>query len=82
VLRVLRFADTDLIAATLVKLTQHPIAGTVSLKARVFLGDLFGDRDAPGAHMAARASVGLEDEAAIRISCETLARRLLGAWKP
>jgi hypothetical protein len=82
VLRMLRFAETDLLAGTLVKLTQHPIAATVSQEARAFLGDLFGDREAPGAQMAARASVGLEDEVAIRISCETLARRLLGAWKP
>ena len=82
VLRLLRFADTDLLAGTLQKLTQHPVAGPVSREARTFLGDLFGDRDAPGAHMTARASVGLEDEAAIRLSCEALARRLLGVWKP
>jgi hypothetical protein len=31
--------------------------------------------------MAVRASVGLEDAAAIAISCEALARRLLDAWK-
>ena len=29
-----------------------------------------------------RASVGLEDEAAIALSCEVLAHRLLDAWKP
>ena len=56
--------------------------GPVSQEARAFLGDLFGDRDAPGAQMAARANVGLEDEAAIRLSSEALARRLPGAWKP
>jgi hypothetical protein len=82
VLRMLRFADTDFLAGTLVKLTQHPMAGAVTQEARAFLGELFGDRDAPGAQMAARASVGLEDEVAIRISCEALARRLLQAWQP
>jgi hypothetical protein len=82
VVRLLRFADTDVMAGTLVKLARHPIAGAVSQEARAFLGDLFGDRDAPGAQMAARASVGLEDNVAIRISCEALARRLLGAWEP
>jgi hypothetical protein len=81
VLRMLRFANTDFLAGPLVKLTQHPIAGAVSQEARAFLGELFGDRDAPGATMAARASVGLEVEFAIRISCEVLAQRLLVAWK-
>jgi hypothetical protein len=32
--------------------------------------------------MAVRASVGLEDEIAIAISCEALALRLLDAWTP
>jgi hypothetical protein len=82
VLRLLRFAETEHLAGTLLKLTQHPIAGKVTQEARTFLDDLFGHRDAPGAQMAARASVGLEDEIAIRVSCEALARRLLGAWKP
>ncbi|HEY3355092.1 MAG TPA: hypothetical protein VGQ83_17695 [Polyangia bacterium] len=82
VLRLLRFAETDFLAERLMQLTRHAIAGTVSREARTFLDELFGDRNAPGARMAARASVGLEDENAIRLSCEALARRLLGAWKP
>jgi len=82
VLRLLRFGETDLLAGTLMKLMQHPIAGKVTQEARTFLDELFGHRDAPGAQMAVRASVGLEDEAAIRVSCEALARRLLGVWKP
>jgi hypothetical protein len=79
VLRLLRFAETEHLAGTLLKLTQHPIAGKVTQEARTFL---FSHRDAPGAQMAARASVGLEDEFAVRVSCEALARRLLRAWKP
>jgi len=81
VLRLLRFAATDPLAGTLKALAQHPLAGRASQQARTYLADLFGDRDAPGARMAARATVGLEDEIAIRISCEALARQLLGAWK-
>jgi hypothetical protein len=81
VLRMLRFANTDFLAATLDRLMQNPVAGVVSQEARTLLGDLFGDRDAPGAQMAARASVGLEDHVAITLSCEVLARRLLEAWK-
>ena len=82
VLRLLRFAATDHLAGTLTTLAQHPIAGTVSQEARTYLAELFGDRDAPGAQMAARATVGLEDAIAIRISCAALAQQLLGAWKP
>lgn len=41
---------------------------------------LFSDRDAVGSQMAVRASAGLEDELAIAMSCEALARSLLNAW--
>jgi len=82
VLRLLRFAETDSLAARLTQLAQHAIAGPVSREARTFLEALFGDRNALGAQIAARASVGLEDETALRLSCEVLARRLLEAWKP
>jgi hypothetical protein len=81
VLRLLRFAETVHLAGTLTKLAEHPIAGGVTRQARVFLQEHFGDREGIGAQMAVRASVGLEDAAAIAISCEALARRLLGAWK-
>ena len=60
---------------------DEPALATASQDARAYLADLFGDCDAPGA-MAARATVGLEDEIAIRISCAALARQLLGAWHP
>jgi len=82
VLRLLRFADTDHLAGTLTKLAANPVAGKVTRDARDFLKDLFGERGASGAQMAVRASVGLEDELAIALSCETLAQRLLGAWMP
>ena len=82
VLRLLRFADTHNLAKTLANLGQHPIAGKVTQEARTFLEELFADRAAVGAQMAVRASVGLEDAVAIALSCETLARRLLGAWTP
>jgi hypothetical protein len=81
VLRLLRFAETVHLAGTLAKLAEHPIAGDVTRQARAFLQDHFGDREGIGAQMAVRASVGLEDGAVIAISCEALARRLLGAWK-
>jgi hypothetical protein len=81
VLRLLRFAETEHLARTLAKLSEHPIARDVTRQARVFLQTCFGDRGGVGAQMAVRASVGLEDAAAIVISCETLARRLLTAWK-
>ena len=81
-LRLLRFADTAHLAATLIKLAANPVAGQVTQQARGYLQELFGDRGGVGAQMAVRASVGLEDEAAIALSCEVLARRLLDAWKP
>jgi hypothetical protein len=81
-LRLLRFADTAHLAATLTKLAAHPVAGQVTRQARKFLEELFGDRGGVGAQMAVRATVGLEDETAIALSCEVLARRLLEAWKP
>ena len=81
VLRLLRFAETVHLAGTLAKLAEHPIAGDVTRNARAFLQEHFGDRKGLGAQMAVRASVGLEDEAAIAISCEALARRLLNAWR-
>lgn len=80
VLRLLRFADTAHLAGTLTKLATHPISGEVTQQARAFLLDLFGARAGIGAQMAVRASVGLEDETAIAISCEALAQRLLDAW--
>jgi hypothetical protein len=82
VLRLLRFADTHHLANALAKLGPHPIAGKVTQEARTLLEELFADRAAVGAQMAVRASVGLEDAVAIALSCETLARRLLGAWTP
>ena len=80
VLRLLRFAETAHLVTTLTKLVENPIAGDVTREARGLLEDLFSDREAAGALMAVRASVGLEDELVIAISCETLARRLLDAW--
>ena len=80
-LRLLRFAETDRLATTLKKLAAHPVAGEVTQQARGFLEALFGDRASIGTQMAVRASVGLEDEAAIALSCEVLARRLLEVWK-
>ncbi|MGH7270211.1 MAG: hypothetical protein ACREJ3_07240 [Polyangiaceae bacterium] len=82
VLRLLRFAETDHLAGTLMRLAAHSLAGTVTRAARVFLEELFADRAAAGSQMAVRASIGLEDETALALSCETLARRLLRAWTP
>jgi len=81
VLRLLRFATTDSLAAMLTKLAANPIAGEVTSQARELLRSLFAERGAAGARMAVRASAGLEDELAIAVSCEALARQLLAAWK-
>jgi len=81
VLRLLRFADTSYLPATLKRLAKNPVAGKVTLAARTFLFELFGERDALGSQMAAQSSAGLEDEVAIAISCEVLAQRLLKGWK-
>ncbi len=80
-MRLLRFEETAHLATTLTKLAEHPIAGEVTGEARGFLEELFSDRDAAGAAMAVRASVGLEDELVIAIFCEKVAQRLLDAWK-
>ena len=81
VLRLLRFAEMTHLARTLEQLAADPLAGDVTRNARALLQEHFGDRKGIGAQMAVRASVGLEDEAAIAISCEALARRLLDAWR-
>jgi hypothetical protein len=81
VLRLLRFANTTYLAGALAQLAAHPIAGDVTRRARAFLHELFADRNDIGTRMAVRASVGLEDEDAIAISCEVLSRRLLDVWK-
>jgi len=81
VLRLLRFADTAQLAATLTKLAKHPLSGDVTQQARIFLTDLFGNREAAGTQMAVRTTAGLADETVIAASCETLAQNLLDAWK-
>lgn len=80
VLRLLRFADTAYLAGRLAKLAANPLAGEATRRAREFLQSQFADRGGIGARMAVRASVGLEDDAEISVSCEVLARRLLDAW--
>ncbi len=80
-LRLLRFAETAHLASGLAKLSAHPIAGNVTRNVLPLLDEPFGDREGIWAQMAVRASVGLEDEAAIAISCEALARRVPDAWR-
>ena len=80
-LRLLRFTDMGVLAGTFGELGAHPIAGEVTRRARGLLQELFGDRASVGAQLAVRASSGLEDAAAIALSCEVLAKRLLDAWK-
>jgi hypothetical protein len=82
VLRLLRFADTAALAATLVVLATNPVAAAVTLEARAFLAALFAERDGTGSQMAVRASAGLENGIGVALSCEVLARGLLDAWKP
>jgi hypothetical protein len=81
VLRLLRHADTAHLAGPLTRLAADNVASEVTKAAREFLSDLFADREAIGSQMAARSSAGLEDEFAIAMSCEVLARQLLDAWK-
>jgi hypothetical protein len=80
VLRLLRHAPTKYLALTLSKLATHPISGEITTQARGLLEELFADRTSVGAQMAVRASVGLEDELAIAVSCELLTRQLLAKW--
>lgn len=80
VLRILRFADTAYLAEVLGKLASHPVSRETTLRARSLIAELFADRNGAGARMAVRASAGLEDEHAIALSCEVLARRLLEIW--
>jgi len=81
VLRMLRFADTTYLAERLATLSSDSLAGAVTQQSRAFLEELFADRAGIGAQMAVRASAGLEDELAIAISCEALARRVLEGWR-
>ena len=80
VLRILRATDTAQLAEILAALSADAVAGAPAQRARTFLGELFGARDAAGTLMAVRASAGIEDETAIALSCEALAQRLLRAW--
>jgi hypothetical protein len=80
VLRILRFADTAYLAEVMKKLSSHSISKEITSRARSLLAELFADPKAVGTRMAVRASAGLEDEAAIALSCEVLARRLLRIW--
>lgn len=81
VLRILRGADLEQVAETLVDLEQHEVAGAVTEEARAYLQRLFASRTGHGAVLAVRASAGLEDAATIAASCEALAKSLLAAWK-
>ncbi len=80
ILRILRFAETNYLADKLTSLSADALAGSVARQSRTFLEELFADRGSVGAQMAVRASVGLEDEVAIAISCEALAQRVLERW--
>lgn len=80
VLRILQNADPALLGATLTGLERHTLAGPITREARSYLRHLFGTRDAHGAAMAVRATVGLEDAATIASACAALANELLTAW--
>jgi hypothetical protein len=80
VLRLLRFADKELLSGTLRRLERHPIAQLTTVEARKYLAELFSDRESVGARMAVRATAGLEDEQTVALSCEVLAKRLLDSW--
>jgi len=81
VLRILQSPDLRQLGATLAGLERHALAGPVTQEARAYLRRLFGARDAHGAAMAVRASVGVEDAATIAGACEALANQLLAAWE-
>ncbi|OGQ78069.1 MAG: hypothetical protein A2289_21270 [Deltaproteobacteria bacterium RIFOXYA12_FULL_58_15] len=81
VLRILQSANLPQLGATLAGLERHALAGASTSEARPYLRRLFGRRDAHGAAMAVRASVGLEDPATIAGACAVLANELLVAWE-
>lgn len=72
VLRLLRATDTAAPAATITMLRAGPRSADATEAALVFLANLFGAPDAPGARMAARAAAPLEGEATIAASVAAL----------
>lgn len=81
VLRILRAVELRQMAATLMELQAHAVAGAVTVEARTYLQRLFATRNGHGAEMAVRASAGLENATTIAASCEALAKSLLTVWK-
>ena len=80
VLRILQAADLDHLGTTLSRLERHEIAGSITGEAHSLLRNLFGSQEARGAAVAVRASREVAAAAAITLSCETLASRLLAVW--
>jgi hypothetical protein len=79
ILRILRTADVKSLTVIMATLAEDSISATVTRQALIALGDLFGTPNSIGCKMAADAAMPLEDADTIRLSCSTLANRLLNA---
>lgn len=74
--RILQAILTDVLAATLERLLEAPIASEVTAHAGGILQDFFTTPRSPGCLMVVRATEGLEDAETIARSCSILANAL------
>lgn len=80
VLRLLRATEIDTFVETLAELLVDVHARSLVERGRGYLEQLFGSREALGTQMAVRAVGRLADPVGIAMSCELLARELVGRW--
>lgn len=79
VLRILQGIATEDLAGRLKLVLGDRRSGTTAARALEFFAENFGDRSGEGAVMAARAAQPVMDADQVRLTCEVLARDLLGA---
>lgn len=75
--RILQTIPTDVLAATLGRLLEAPIASEVTARAVGILREFFTTPRSPGCLMVVRATEGLEDAETIARSCSILTNALL-----
>lgn len=77
VLRLFRASDPHGLAASFKRLSEDPVAGSVTREAVAQLEQLFAEPESVGSQMAARAALPMEDAATIAASCAALVTDLL-----
>lgn len=82
VLRILQAISTEDLARRLISILGDARSATTGARALERFADLFGDRRAEGAVMAARAAQPLMDADEVRLTCEVLAGDLLERLGP